>query len=499
MRTSVVIFTTLLAIMGISIASTAIKHPVNLHLSKIHHHIPTLTRIPTIKHQVNDNLSKIHQIPTLAPIISKVMPSVVNIQVEGIQTVKNAPAEGMLLWGMLPFCAEGSPFQDSPFCKAQNGTHPQKFSALASGIILNAAKGYVVTNYHVIKNTTKIAVTLNDGRRYEAKIIGKDPLVDIALLQLIDFKDLTDIKFADSDSLQVGDYTIAIGNAYGFPNTVTSGIISALGRSTFKSTTLEDFIQTDAPINAGNSGGALVNLKGELIGMNSAIYSPENEEGYIGIGFAIPSNMVQNITSQLIKYGTVNRGTLGIDITNLTSSLAKSLKINIPQGVFVNAVPLNSTAHTAGIKSGDVIISLNNKSIDNLSSFRAYLSSFRVGTKVSLGLWRDGKIINVQVPVEKIKHYPPKTPVFYRKLGLDGAVFSNIEGQKGIKVDSIQKQSNAFILGLRQGDIILSINKKPVKNVNEFNHLLLTTPEPFAFLILRGDNTLYLLLMKRCN
>ncbi|WWO95869.1 MAG: Do family serine endopeptidase [Candidatus Dasytiphilus stammeri] len=494
MKKTILIFSILLAIMGISIASTSIKSPVNNHLSKVQiHQVSTLARIP-MKTSVNDNLSKvqIHQVPTLAPLISKVLPSVVSVNVEGIYRVKNSPPTALQFWGMFPFCEDGSPFQDSPFCKAQHGTHQQRFYALGSGFILNDTKGYVVTNFHVIKHSTKIEVRLNDGRTYDAKIIAKDPGTDIALLQLINFKDLTAIKLADSDTLQVGDYSIAIGSPYGLGNTVTSGIISGLGRSGIYNNSYEDFIQTDAAINQGNSGGALVNLKGELIGMNTAIIGPA--QGNVGLGFAIPSNMIKNITSQMIKYGKVRRGTLGVNLYNLTSDLAKTLNINIVNGVFVSSVDLHSNAYTAGIKPGDVIISLNNNSIDNLSSFTANISSFPVGTKLSLGLWRDGKKLNVHVILEKIKKSAPN-PIFYRELGLEGVSFSNIKikGQKAIKVDSIQEESEAFDLGLRPGDIILSVNKKPVNNVNEFHHLLLTTRNPYlALLILRGDNTLYL-------
>ncbi|WWO96277.1 MAG: Do family serine endopeptidase [Candidatus Dasytiphilus stammeri] len=465
MKKTILIFSSLLAIMGISLASTPIKPQVNDNISKV----------------------KIHQVPTLAPMISKVLPSVVSINVEGIARVKSSRSPVIPFWGKLPLCEQGSPFQDTPFCKAQNETHLQRFYALGSGVILNATKGYVVTNFHVITEARKIQVMLSDGRRYDAKVIAKDRLLDISLLQLIDFKDLTAIKFADSDTLQVGDYSIAIGNPYGLGSTVTSGIISGLRRSDIDSN-YADYIQTDAPINRGNSGGALVNLKGELIGINTAILSPEG--GNIGIGFAIPSNMVKNITSQMIQYGEVKRGTLGLRVSNLTQDLVKAMKINVNRGVFVSSVLLNSSSHTAGIKAGDVIISLNNNSIDSLSSFKAELASFPIGTKMSLGLIRAGKKINVKVTIEKIK----PSPLVFR--GLEGAQFSNIKinGQTGIKVDSIQNKSHAFLLGLRQGDIIWSINKKPVKNVKAFHNLLLNRPSYLVLHILRGNNILYLLL-----
>ncbi|MEI4260131.1 MAG: Do family serine endopeptidase [Candidatus Dasytiphilus stammeri] len=477
MKKTILIFSSLLAIMGISLASsTPIKSPVNDNISKV----------------------KIHQqVPTLAPLIRKVIPSVVSVNVEGIETVKTTSKSPTIpFWRLFPFCEKGSPFQDSPFCKPQKKTERQEFAALGSGVILNAAKGYVVTNCHVISNATKVQVSLNDGRIYDAKIIAKDRLSDLSLLQLIDFKNLTAIKLADSDTLQVGDYSIAIGNPFGLDNSVTSGIISGLERSGIYKTTednnTEDFIQTDAPINRGNSGGALVNLKGELIGINTAIYSPRG--GNIGIGFAIPSNIVKNITSQMIQYGQVKRGSLGLKVTDLTASLAKAMKININRGVFVSSVYMHSSAQRAGIKSGDVIISINNHSIDGLPPFKADFGSFPIGAKISLGLLRNGNKINVKVTIEKIQHSPKKTPIVYR--GLEGANFSNIKikGENLLKVDSVDQKSNAFLLGLRQGDIILSVNENHVNNIKELHNLLLSPPPYLALHILRGENSLYLLL-----
>ncbi|MFV8770149.1 trypsin-like peptidase domain-containing protein, partial [Yersinia enterocolitica] len=263
--------------------------------------------------------SSSQQLPSLAPMLEKVMPSVVSINVEGSAQVSNAggiPPQFQQFFGDdSPFCQDGSPFQGSPMCQGGPGSKggapsKQDFRALGSGVIIDAAKGYVVTNNHVVDNATKINVKLSDGRSYEAKVIGKDPRTDIALLQLKDAKNLTAIKIADSDQLRVGDYTVAIGNPYGLGETVTSGIVSALGRSGLNVENYENFIQTDAAINRGNSGGALINLNGELIGINTAILAPDG--GNIGIGFAIPSNMVKNLTSQMVEFGQVKRGELGI-------------------------------------------------------------------------------------------------------------------------------------------------------------------------------------------
>lgn len=300
----------------------------------------------------------VQQMPSLAPMLEKVMPSVVSINVEGSTTVNTPrmPRNFQQFFGdNSPFCQDGSPFQSSPFCQGggagddgQGGGQQQKFMALGSGVIIDAAKGYVVTNNHVVDNANTIKVQMSDGRKFDAKVVGKDPRSDIALIQIQDPKNLTAIKLADSDALRVGDYTVAIGNPFGLGETVTSGIVSALGRSGLNAENYENFIQTDAAINRGNSGGALVNLNGELIGINTAILAPDG--GNIGIGFAIPSNMVKNLTAQMVQYGQVKRGELGIMGTELNSELAKAMKVDAQRGAFVSQVMPNSSAAKAALK-----------------------------------------------------------------------------------------------------------------------------------------------------
>ncbi len=344
------------------------------------------------------------QMPSLAPMLEKVMPSVVSINVEGSTTVNTPrmPRNFQQFFGdNSPFCQDGSPFQSSPFCQGGGQGAPgdnaqqQKFMALGSGVIIDAAKGYVVTNNHVVDNATTIKVQLSDGRKFDAKVVGKDPRSDIALIQIQDPKNLTAIKLADSDALRVGDYTVAIGNPFGLGETVTSGIVSALGRSGLNVENYENFIQTDAAINRGNSGGALVNLNGELIGINTAILAPDG--GNIGIGFAIPSNMVKNLTEQMVKFGQVKRGELGIMGTELNSELAKAMKVDAQRGAFVSQVMPGSAAAKAGIKAGDVITTLNGKPISSFAALRAQVGTMPIGSKVELGLLRDGKPVNVTV------------------------------------------------------------------------------------------------------
>lgn len=368
----------------------------------------------------------------------------------------------------------------------------QDFRALGSGVIIDAAKGYVVTNNHVVDNATKINVKLSDGRSFDAKVIGKDPRTDIALLQLKDAKNLTAIKIADSDQLRVGDYTVAIGNPYGLGETVTSGIVSALGRSGLNVENYENFIQTDAAINRGNSGGALINLNGELIGINTAILAPDG--GNIGIGFAIPSNMVKNLTSQMVEFGQVKRGELGIMGTELNSELAKAMKVDAQKGAFISQVLPKSAAAKAGIKAGDVIVSMNGKAINSFAGFRAEIGTLPVGSKITLGLLRDGKPVKVEVTLEQSSQTQVDSGNLY--TGIEGAELSNsdVNGKKGVKVDSVKPGTAAARIGLKKGDIIMGVNQQPVQNLGELRKILDTKPSVLALSIQRGDTSLYLLM-----
>ncbi|WP_210080840.1 MULTISPECIES: serine endoprotease DegP [Pantoea] len=448
--------------------------------------------------------SSSQQLPSLAPMLEKVMPSVVSISVEGSTTVKTPrmPQQFQQFFGdNSPFCQDGSPFQSSPMCQngggdggADGGANAQKqqFRALGSGVVINADKGYVVTNNHVVDNATKIQVQLSDGRRYDAKVIGKDPQSDIALIQLQDAKNLTAIKIADSDNLRVGDYTVAIGNPYGLGETVTSGIVSALGRSGLNVENYENFIQTDAAINRGNSGGALVNLNGELIGINTAILAPDG--GNIGIGFAIPSSMVKNLTAQMVEYGQVKRGELGIMGTELNSELAKAMKVDAQRGAFVSQVLPNSAAAKAGVKAGDVVVSMNGKALTSFAALRAEVGSLPVGTKLQLGLLREGKPVNVTVELQQSSQDKVQSATIY--TGIEGADLSNIEtnGQKGVRVDSVKPGSAAARIGLKKGDVILGVNQQAVANLGELRKVLDTKPSVLALNVQRGDSSLYLLM-----
>ncbi|MCE9993828.1 serine endoprotease DegP [Enterobacter asburiae] len=443
------------------------------------------------------------QMPSLAPMLEKVMPSVVSINVEGSTTVNTPrmPRNFQQFFGdNSPFCQDGSPFQSSPFCQGggagddsqggNGGGQQQKFMALGSGVIIDAAKGYVVTNNHVVDNASTIKVQLSDGRKFDAKVVGKDPRSDIALIQIQDPKNLTAIKLADSDALRVGDYTVAIGNPFGLGETVTSGIVSALGRSGLNAENYENFIQTDAAINRGNSGGALVNLNGELIGINTAILAPDG--GNIGIGFAIPSNMVKNLTAQMVQYGQVKRGELGILGTELNSELAKAMKVDAQRGAFVSQVMPNSSAAKAGIKAGDVITSLNGKPISSFAALRAEVGSMPVGSKISLGLLRDGKPVNVSLELQQSSQNQVDSSSIFS--GIEGAEMSNKGDDKGVVVNNVKANSPAARIGLKKGDVIMGANQQPVKNIAELRKILDSKPSVLALNIQRGDSSLYLLM-----
>ncbi|WP_437886927.1 serine endoprotease DegP [Phytobacter sp. V91] len=458
-----------------------------------------LTPLSSMAAETASSATSQQQLPSLAPMLEKVMPSVVSINVEGSTTVitPRMPRNFQQFFGDdSPFCQEGSPFQSSPFCQgggqggSQGGGQQQKFMALGSGVIIDSAKGYVVTNNHVVDNATTIKVQLSDGRKFDAKVVGKDPRSDIALIQIQEPKNLTAIQLADSDALRVGDYTVAIGNPFGLGETVTSGIVSALGRSGLNAENYENFIQTDAAINRGNSGGALVNLNGELIGINTAILAPDG--GNIGIGFAIPSNMVKNLTAQMVQYGQVRRGELGIMGTELNSELAKAMKVDAQRGAFVSQVMANSAAAKAGVKAGDVITSLNGKPISSFAALRAEVGSMPIGSKVQLGLVREGKPVNVSLELQQGSQTPAETATVFS--GIEGAEMSNKGKDEGVAVNDVKANTPAARIGLKKGDVVIGANQQPVKNLGELRKILDSKPSVLALNIQRGDSSLYLLM-----
>ncbi|OSN01862.1 MULTISPECIES: serine endoprotease DegQ [Lonsdalea] len=417
-------------------------------------------------------------LPSLAPMLEKVLPAVVSVHVEGTQVQnQRIPEEFKFFFG--------------PNAPAEKQSRP--FEGLGSGVIIDAAKGYVLTNNHVINNADKIRVQLNDGREYDAKLIGRDAQTDIALLQLNDAKNLTAVTMADSDRLRVGDFAVAVGNPFGLGQTATSGIISALGRSGLNLEGLENFIQTDASINRGNSGGALVNLDGELIGINTAILAPGG--GNIGIGFAIPSNMAQNLTQQLLEFGEVKRGLLGIKGSEMTSEMAKAFKVDAQRGAFVSEVLPKSAAAKAGIKAGDVLVSLDGKTINSFAELRAKVGTTAPGKTVKIGLIREGKQQEVTVVLDNSANASTNAETL--SPGLQGATLTDGQlksGGKGVTIDNIAKDSAADKIGLQKGDVIIGVNRERVENIAQLRKILEAKPTVLALNIIRGDESIYLLL-----
>lgn len=417
-------------------------------------------------------------LPSLAPVLEKVLPAVVSVQVEGTAVQgQKVPDELKKYFGdELPEQQQAQPFE-----------------GLGSGVIIDAAKGYVLTNNHVINQAQKINVQLNDGREFEAKLIGGDDQSDIALLQLQNPSNLTQIAIADSDKLRVGDFVIAVGNPFGLGQTATSGIVSALGRSGLNLEGLENFIQTDASINRGNSGGALLNLNGELIGINTAILAPSG--GSVGIGFAIPSNMAQTLSRQLIQFGEIKRGLLGIKGTEMSADIAKAFNLNVQRGAFVSEVLPNSGSAKAGIKSGDVIVSLNDKPLNSFAELRSRIATTEPGAKVKLGILRDGKPQDVEVTLDKSTSSSASAELI--SPALQGASLSDgqlKDGTKGINIENVEKGSAAAQAGLRKDDVIIGINRTQVQSIAELRKVLETKPSVIALQIIRGNETLYLLL-----
>lgn len=431
--------------------------------------LPAFTAIPALTEEGT-------VVPTLAPMLEVVMPAVVHIATEGKRTV------------------ETSPFFNDPLFERFFGVPRQprerRTQGLGSGVVFDAKRGYIITNSHVIDGADNIKVTLKDGRSFEASLIGADPGADIAVIK-IDASNLKSIPLAKPGETRVGDFVLAIGNPFGLQQTVTSGIVSALGRSGLGIESYEDFIQTDASINPGNSGGALVNLKGELIGINTAILGPNG--GNVGIGFAIPINMVQSITDQLIEHGEVRRGRLGIGIQDLTPELARAFNISARRGAVVSQVEEDSPAAEADIQVGDVIVAVNGKAVKSASELRNAVGLLRAGTKIDLVLLREGKRKQIMVRIEEPKKEKFKGNLLSNKLG--GATFSNNpNGEQGVLVLEIQPGSPASRAGLMQGDIILSVNRRPVNSVEEMKAAVSGNQQTLVMNILRGGRGLFLLI-----
>jgi Do/DeqQ family serine protease len=421
---------------------------------------------------------------SIAPMLESVLPAVVNISTQTrISTYKSHP------------------LLDDPFFRRFFGvpeTHrgERKQHSLGSGVIVDAARGYILTNHHVTEGADEIIVTLRDQRQFSAEVVGVDPEVDLALLH-IEAAGLTALPVADSAALRIGDFVVAIGNPFGLGQTVTYGIVSALGRTGLGIEGYENFIQTDASINPGNSGGPLVNMQGELIGINTAIVGPTG--GNIGIGFAIPSNMASAIMQHLAEYGEVRRGQLGVVLQDLTPELAEAFGLQQRGGTVVARVSPGSAAQQAGIRPGDVIVALDGKPVTRSSDMRNAIGLLRAGTRIQLDILREGKPREISATVTDPRSV--SAPAGKASRHLAGATIGPIADNHplfgdvdGVSVLEVERGSAAWSAGLRPGDIIMSINQVPIATPDEFRVAAQRNPNNLLLNVRRGNGALFIVI-----
>jgi len=420
-----------------------------------------------------------NRLPSLSSMLKEVNPAVVNIATFS----KNNQAQ--------------NPLMNDPFFRRffngrnQNIPESQKprkrRQSAGSGVIVDAKNGIIMTNYHVIKNSDEVRVSLIDGREFTAEIKGVDPDLDIAILK-VDAKNLAEVNFGDSNKLDVGDFVVAIGNPFGLGQTVTTGIVSALGRTGLGIEGYENFIQTDASINPGNSGGALVSLSGDLIGINTAIIAPSG--GNVGIGFAIPVNMAKASMEQILATGEVKRGQLGVSIQNITPELREAFDLkNGQQGVLITGVIENSKAEEAGVKAGDVITAVDGRPTSSGGQLRSQIGIKEVGDKVQLSLIREGKIKKLNVGIGEQELSFANGPVHQL---LEGIRVEVKPGGNGLIVAGLEPNSRAAYTGLRPGDLIVGVNRKRVTDLANFSEALKLSQSSVLLQISRNGRPMYL-------
>ncbi len=411
--------------------------------------------------------------PSLAPLVKRVAPAVVNIRVS--QTVEAR-----------------SPYADDMFRRffglPEGGGGSREVQSAGSGVIVDAEEGYILTNHHVVEGADKILITLLNEDTLEAEVVGSDAETDIAVIR-VDPGSLVDIAIGDSEAVEVGDFVIAIGNPFGLGHTVTSGIVSALGRTGISRNGYEDFIQTDASINPGNSGGALVNMRGELVGINSAIISRTG--GNVGIGFAVPSELARSIMRQLLDYGEVRRGLLGVSIQTIDAESAKALGAEVESGALVSSVVAGSAAEKAGIQVDDIIISVNDERIDNSRELANAIGLKGSGEQVEIEFVRDGKRRHVTAELDQQRVSRSSGEELHP--GLLGAQFAAnaTTATRGIEVTDVEAGSPAAQRGLRAGDVITAVNRRSVQNLDQLREIAANSNILFL-LVQRGDRALML-------
>lgn len=409
--------------------------------------------------------------PSLAPMLKRVLPAVVSVTSK--QRVRVS-----------------TPFGDDPMFRRMFGIPEERIAqSLGSGVIVDAKRGLVLTNNHVIEDADEVSVNLADGRTLKAEFIGSDPDTDVALMR-ITAENLTAIPVADSNHIQIGDFVVAVGNPFGVGQTVTSGIVSAVGRNNLPGAGFQNFIQTDASINPGNSGGALVNLNGELVGINTASYNPRGSmAGNIGLGFAIPSNLASSIKDQLLAGGVVRRGTLGIDTQDMDARIAQGLGLSETRGAVVTRVYPGSAGAAAGLAVGDVILAANGEHIDNAEALRNFQGLQAVDTRVALDVRRNGKAIQL---ITSLRETPKALQGIQLDARLSGASFAELpesarrQGLSGVLVDDVARGSRAAQNGLQQGDVVLASSVGQFSDLRGFRATFAVTPDVLVLRVLRG-------------
>ena len=412
-------------------------------------------------------------ISSLAPLVKQVTPAVVNIRVS--QTITRR-----------------SPYDEEMFRRffgmPNNPGNSREVQSAGSGVIVDAINGHILTNHHVIEGAEKIQISLINGDTLDAEVIGSDPATDIALLK-VDSKNLIDIKIGDSDIVQVGDFVIAIGNPFGLSHTVTSGIVSALGRTGISNNGYEDFIQTDASINPGNSGGALVNMKGELVGINSAIISRSG--GNVGIGFAVPSEIAQSIMQQILDFGEVRRGLLGVSIQSIDPENASALGVEIDYGALISSIEPGSAAEKAGLQVDDIIIQIDNEKISNSRELANIIGLKGSGEEVEIQLVRNNNKINVKAILgQQQLSRSEGTDIHPGLVGASFASASTMSGG-GVEVSTVESGSAAFQRGLRSGDLITAVNRQQVENLQQLQKI--AKQSNILFLLIQRDNRMLMI------
>ena len=437
---------------------------------------------------------------TMAPLLERVTPAVVSIETSGKRSTTTSRSNNRSSTQPTPeellerFFGPGMRGQRSP-------NSGQSRASIGSGVIVDARQGYIITNHHVVDNAGEIYVKLEDRRELEAELVGSDPKTDIAVLK-VKASGLVDLDFADSRDVKVGDYTVAIGNPFGLGHTVTQGIVSAKGREFRGGSNYEDFIQTDASINPGNSGGALVNSKGELIGINTAIMSRSG--GNNGIGFAVPARMTKSVMEQIIESGEVKRGRIGVAIQNITPDLRDAMDLSTSTGALVSSVSEDSPAEKAGLKEGDIIVGFNGDDILDASDIRNSVGYVRPGQRADITYLRDGRRRTTKIDVEAFKE---SREVLSAETSDDipamesfsGATLTDIPdginprgGDEGVYVASVERGSKAYRAGLRKGDIIREVDRQDISDITDFEEALENKDGPLALTVEKDGNTTFL-------